>query len=62
MQIGEQDQLWEEPSIPEVAEFQGGLVGDADERVPLLLMPPGEGGSHHAELCECGRSALVLGT
>ena len=38
--------------VPEVAELQGGLVGDADERVPLLLAPPGEGGSHHAEVCE----------
>ena len=25
------------PRIPEVAELQGGLLGDADERVPLLL-------------------------
>ena len=38
------------PRIPEVAELQGGLVGDADERVPLLLAPPGEGGSYHAEV------------
>ena len=38
------------PRVPEVAELQGGLVGDADERVPLLLAPPGEGGSHHAEV------------
>ena len=40
------------PRVPEVAELQGGLVGDADERVPLLLAPPGEGGSHHAEVHE----------
>ena len=31
------------PPIPEVAELQGGLVGDADECVPLLLAPPREG-------------------
>ena len=52
VQIGEQDQLWEEPHIPEVAELQGGLAGDPDERVPPLLAPPGEGGSHHAEVRE----------
>ena len=50
------------PRVPEVAELQGGLVGDADEREPLLLAPPREGGSHHAEVREGGRSALVLGT
>ena len=50
MQIGEQDQLWEEPHIPEVAELQGGLAGDPDERVPPLLAPPGEGGSHHTDV------------
>ena len=37
--------------VPEVAELQGRLVGDANEPVPLLLAPPGEGGSHHAEVC-----------
>ena len=37
------------PRVPEVAELQGRLVGDADECVPLLLAPPGEGGPHHAE-------------
>ena len=34
------------PRVPEVAKLQG----DADERVPLLLAPPGEGGSYHAEV------------
>ena len=37
-------------NIKEVAGLQGGLVGDADECVPLLLAPPGEGGSQHAEV------------
>ena len=40
------------PPVPEVAELQGGLVGDADECVPLLLAPPREGGPHHAEVHE----------
>ena len=40
------------PPVSEVAELQGGLVGDADECVPLLLAPPGEGGPHHAEVRE----------
>ena len=40
------------PRVPEVTELQGGLIGDADERVPLLLAPPGEGGPHHAEVRE----------
>ena len=38
--------------FPEAPELQGGLVGDADECVPLLLAPPGEGGPHHAEVRE----------
>ena len=38
--------------VPEVAELQGRLVGDADERVPLLLAPSGKSGSHHAEVRE----------
>ena len=40
------------PRTPEVTELQGGLVGDTDERVPLLLAPPREGGSHHTEVSE----------
>ena len=36
------------PRGPEVSELQGGLVGDADERVPVLLAPPRAGGPHYA--------------
>ena len=32
------------PRVPEVAELQNGLVGDAEELVQLLLMPPRESG------------------
>ena len=47
----------EGPRVPEVAELQGGLVGDADECVPLLTAPPREGGSHHGEVCEAQTTA-----
>ena len=53
------------PLVPEFAELQDGLVGDADERVPLLLAPPREGGSHHVEVHEAqtaeGRVLWSLG-
>ena len=45
------------PRVPEVAELQGGLIGDADEGVPLLLAPPREGGSHLAEVREAQTAA-----
>ena len=45
------------PLVPEVAELQGRLIGDANDCVPLLLAPPGEGGSHHAEVREAQATA-----